>query len=674
MTGKILAEKGDPEAGGHLQRAAEIPTPIRDYIQEARCRFLEGKGDPMEISGCYELMSRENPESRLREKASFQSARYLKESGDGKRSEKAFLAFLKHFPRSDYLPDVLFHLSELSLKRGETRRAVSYLKRIWIEFPLSLHADYAGDRIFESRRQGIDGARITFGDFLKRARQFYREKSYTRAAGTYEEILSDSRISDGQRQEARFYLAMSYYSLRSWEKSARAFEKYLRDYPEGEKKHDSLFWLGKVYFRQEKSGDHLRVHQRFLDLYPESGKRGEVLWILVVHYKDEGDTGKAVRILRQLRKESPQGEWRARSLWEEGWLAYQAGNDAEAVAVWEELESAPRDYRAQALYWKGRSFERMGEVNQSLENFRNLCDQFPYSYYCQAVLQRSIGDQAGGVGRFVGMERSPISGDISAEIRNHPKYPRIFALSLVGLTSEAYREARSLQREIRRNREKALSMAKFLYQLGDTPQTIGIIHDHFSAALMEGDPALPVDFWELAYPRVYAPIIQSYADRHGLDPALIAALIREESWYNPEAVSPAGALGLMQVMPSTADVLAKGYLFSDDSSTHSIKESLVDPEWNIILGTRFLADLMEEFGNETGLVVAAYNAGPGAVRKWLRRYGSVPMDEFIEMIPYSETRRYVKRVLRSYAEYRRIYFLTGDRQRQYSLLSPTNLQ
>jgi len=168
-----------------------------------------------------------------------------------------------------------------------------------------------------------------------------------------------------------------------------------------------------------------------------------------------------------------------------------------------------------------------------------------------------------------------------------------------------------------------------------------IMRRYFQPAAATGDPALPRAFWEMFYPFAWRDEVRDAAQRRGIDPHLVAAVVREESSYYPRATSRAGARGLMQLMPATARLMAPG-------------SDLEDPGVNIELGTRFLAGLMREF-NDPRLALAAYNAGPNRVRQWLSTRPSDDIEAFVEQIPFDETRLYVKKVVLSWEEYRRIY-------------------
>jgi soluble lytic murein transglycosylase-like protein len=165
--------------------------------------------------------------------------------------------------------------------------------------------------------------------------------------------------------------------------------------------------------------------------------------------------------------------------------------------------------------------------------------------------------------------------------------------------------------------------------------------------------------WKYAYPLPYWDLIERFSAEWGLDPFLALALIRHESRYNANAVSPARAVGLMQILPTTAGSVARRLLNEPRPSARALKQ----PERNIRLGTRLVQELMSLFSNNEALVLAAYNAGSGRTRGWLRRaneQGISDVDVFVEEIPFRQTHGYVKAVLATYGVYRYLY---GSRER-----------
>ena len=152
----------------------------------------------------------------------------------------------------------------------------------------------------------------------------------------------------------------------------------------------------------------------------------------------------------------------------------------------------------------------------------------------------------------------------------------------------------------------------------------------------------------MAYPTGLLPTIKLQGAK-GVDPYLIAAIIREESQYDVKAVSRVGAIGLMQVMPATANNVAQRVGLPALG-----REDLFDQETNIRIGVRYVEQLLEQFSGNLVYTIASYNAGPLAVGGWIAQHRGQSQDEFVELIPYQETRQYVKRVLRSYREYVRL--------------------
>ncbi|MBP6986571.1 MAG: lytic transglycosylase domain-containing protein [Alphaproteobacteria bacterium] len=178
-----------------------------------------------------------------------------------------------------------------------------------------------------------------------------------------------------------------------------------------------------------------------------------------------------------------------------------------------------------------------------------------------------------------------------------------------------------------------------------------IIHEVYSPYLIFGSKDIryqEAEFFPWLYPRHK---IENKSMQQGVDPHLIHAIIRQESGFNTAITSPAGAMGMMQLMPQTASYLAKKHGYA-----HENKKLHQDPQYNILLGTHYLKEMLDEFNGSYVLAIAAYNCGPNPVKKWIEKFGDPRTDQvdtldFIERIPYAETREYVKSVLANYYVY-----------------------
>jgi soluble lytic murein transglycosylase len=218
-------------------------------------------------------------------------------------------------------------------------------------------------------------------------------------------------------------------------------------------------------------------------------------------------------------------------------------------------------------------------------------------------------------------------------------------LTTLQLFEEAANELHAITPRHKSNREDLKFLLAFTHKAHAYEVGIQLAIRHFGEKLKQGKIPQISKVWSAAYPSGYLPIIQTHT-QNGLDPFLVAGIIREESLYNPRAASRVGALGLMQLMPGTAAVVAR-----DLGLPPPEREALFDVQTNIHLGTAYISQLLHQFKGNLVHAVAAYNAGTTAVRGWISRNGHREADEFVESISYRETRNYVKRVLGSYRIY-----------------------
>jgi len=211
------------------------------------------------------------------------------------------------------------------------------------------------------------------------------------------------------------------------------------------------------------------------------------------------------------------------------------------------------------------------------------------------------------------------------------------------LRDAAYEAEALLQKDS--SPELLRSVAELQAQSGDIVASVAIAEQLVAPALY-GPARVDREVWELAYPRVFWPEVVEMSRRSGVDPHLSLAVMREESRFDPRAVSFANAVGLMQLLPSTA----RGVLGARDLT----ESGLLDPALNIRSGTAYLGSLLRSYGGNVPLAVAAYNAGPGGVRR-SRNLARTDVARFVETLRYTETRTYTQRVLQSYGIYQWLY-------------------
>jgi soluble lytic murein transglycosylase len=299
----------------------------------------------------------------------------------------------------------------------------------------------------------------------------------------------------------------------------------------------------------------------------------------------------------------------------------------------------------QSLFWAGKTAEHLGDFDQAGRFYRRAAQGFPRSYYSARAVALGHRRKAALTPRPP-RDLRPGSETQMRQIQGVEYLKRADALHQLGLTDLARREMQAAER-LNSGAPPALRLIRDRYEL------LGLLDSalRLSVRLFVGQG----NQGEIhrIYPNYYWDQIVQVASEEEIDPYLVLSVIRQESSFNEEAVSRAGALGLMQIMPQTGRTLA-----------HSLgmqrfeRRSLFDPEVSIRLGSRFLGDQVRHFtagpaqdlGFELGL--AAYNAGPHNARRWLKRIPYEDPDAFIERIPYHETRLYVKLVLKNYTIYK----------------------
>ncbi len=344
-----------------------------------------------------------------------------------------------------------------------------------------------------------------------------------------------------------------------------------------------------------------------------------------------GDFEGALRIFRHLYRSGY--PCREDALWHIAWAEYLSGNYLSASSNFLNLSrmyNNPRYY-----YWYERTREKMG---QRPVYTRLLKDEHPASFYSVMVILRNGDGKMEIPGDWVAFS---MEGDRIRLVKKDPALQRVLEradlLSRSGLYPFGLRELLGVEPE---DGELRVSLCFGLLSIGAYDEAIRCARDLPEQRRAEG----------LLYPLGYREVVLEEAGRYGVDPALILAVIREESRFMKDAFSGAGAVGLMQLMPKTAKRIARE---SGLSLRLTGREDLTVPESNILLGTHYLRLLLDEFGSIPP-AVAAYNAGEKRVRAWLDAFNYEGTDEFIEDIPFRETKYYVMRVMRSYLIYREL--------------------
>jgi soluble lytic murein transglycosylase len=357
-------------------------------------------------------------------------------------------------------------------------------------------------------------------------------------------------------------------------------------------------------------------------------------------WEGEGEAERARRLYAGLASAGARSAWAAAARWRLAWEAYLAGRFDEAIVHLELLESRGGDDEPlRARYWRLRARERAGDASAAA-GFGELAQEFPLSYYGWRASQRAA----------LGPAREPpppLARGPAALAPREVERPRL--LLEAGLSEDALAELDALYGRAR-GLDDRLALAELYADAGEFNRAQRLVVDAYAETLSRGPGGGPVELWWHAWPAPFGEeVAAALAPRAHLEPALVYSIMREESGYQPQVRSVTGARGLLQLMPETAQRVAErealGPVELDD---------LFSPALNIRLGAAYLEELLERFAGRASAAIGSYNAGPHRVAEWLD--GSAHEDdEWVETIPYDQTRGYVKRVLRSMHAYRVLY-------------------
>ena len=416
--------------------------------------------------------------------------------------------------------------------------------------------------------------------------------------------------------------------------------------------------------------------------FPDDTSAASIALLLLADLAtDEQRDGPARSAYRDIVEDYPTSAYAPRAWFHGALIAYTSGDVRTAAREWDSLRvRRPRSAEATpATYWAGRAWARAGDSARAHERWRAVLEREPQSYYAVLAAERlgaapwspasSPPDSgrdtgAGGSGGDVdtigsaigepleasadrssnGAGRLPDAADsVGALAALDSTFARIDLLERLGMDFEAGLEYDALMEDRNQSTSYLLTLGESLRERAQSSRTIRIGTRLLNRGVQDERA------YRLMYPVIHGDALAAEATERELDPALVAALIRQESWFEPRATSPAGARGLMQVLPSVGAQIARSldYPVWDPALLHQ-------PDVNVELGTTHLANLFRTY-DRIEHILAAYNAGGSRVSLWSQKRGVEDPEVFVERIPFVETRDYVRIVLRNRERYRALY-------------------
>ncbi|MHB8843562.1 MAG: lytic transglycosylase domain-containing protein [Nitrospirota bacterium] len=663
-----------------LRVPAEYPD-LADYALFILAEHYYEKKKYTDAIGLYQRLTGNHPSSTLAMRASLRTAQAFFDAASFREAADVFERTLQEYSRSDQAVEAALGLGRSYAAAGDLPAAVRAYHDAAISYPASDCEEETEKALAALRERGAIVPIFTADELMTRGTNLFRALRYDRAIEAYRGAL-EADPAHPQKADILLRSGIALFHLGKRPEAASTLERLLTAGLSDCRCDEALNWLGKSYSRLGLREEAVEAYLKLVRRYPESEWADDALFLAGNVHRDANDMRTAIKYYRRLVQEYPDSNRADSAIWWQGWSYYTTGDYRKAGETLQELVSRyPRSFLVnQALYWQGRAVEQSGGRAKALAYYRRVVNRGPYTYYGYRAQERlgsgelpvvTVADEPpadevvpedSNMATEIGPEEGEREGppvwtdEVVTVLSAYPSYRKTLELMYLDLKKEAAAELWSLQGLMPKRHGALLELSKAYFELGDFYNSLTVVLRNFDRRLERPSSRLPDDLWLLAYPQGHWQSIMAAARRQGVDPYFVAAIIREESQFRSEALSPAGARGVMQVMPATGAWIARLAGIRDFD-----RAKLFDADTNISLGTWYLAHLLKRFKGDLVLVSAAYNAGPEAVSGWIGKNGpGMEKDAFVERIPYMETRGYVKKVLRNYAEYRRIYGTAGQ--------------
>jgi soluble lytic murein transglycosylase len=643
---KLIADEEFSEALPLVNPAEFSASPLEGYARYYRGLALEGLSRLDEADRLLTALVASEPVGYLREAAPMALADVALARGDGERAENILEDLGDDKLRAPQA--VLMQLAAAEESVGHVPHALDAYRRVYYDFPLTEQAVDAKESISRLETPALVPADRRERE-LARAEALFVGRQWAAARAAFQPLAAAAK--GDEREVIALRLAEADYYLDRHRAARTALVPYLNG---ARREAEARYFHLTATRALGDHGSYVTLARGLVADHPDSDWAAETLNSLASHYITIDEDEKADPIFREVMRRFPRHRHSERAAWKTGWNAYRDGRFEEAARIFESAAATfPRaDNRPAWLYWSGRSRDRLGDKARAAERYRLVVSDYQNLYYGRlaAAILKGRGEPLLPAGaRQVG---SSSSGP-------PPNEPLIRALTAAGMYEQALDEVQYSQivwgdspqllatsAWIRHQQGRQLESMERFTALRGAITTMRRAYPQFMAA---GGENLPADVLRIIYPLDYWPLITKYAKAHDLDPYLLAALMAQESTFTADIRSAANAYGLMQLIPGTGRQVAR------QLGIRPFRTSmLTQPETNVRLGTKYFKDMVDQFGG-VHYALAGYNAGPHRVVEWLKEAQGLSQDEFIDNIPFQETQTYVKRILGTAEDYRRLY-------------------
>lgn len=633
--------------------AIEADPLLTDYARYYLAECYAQTGNYEQAVQEYKRLIADYPESLRAPAAGFEIARCLSDLGRLKEAIEQYKSVLKDVPAERSRDEIYYLIGRNYEKLKAPQDALENYRRIELKSYFGLEA---AKRIEALRESGIE---ITDEDRYKVALAYYEHQDYQKAIEYLKQFIRLYPYGRNLSPKARYYLGQCYSKTKKYALAISEYHELVTRYPQGPKLEEAYYNAARNYEQMGTYRMAIEKYRVFGGRFPQSELADDAYYRMGICYKELDDVSGAIRAYQKVIKDYPKGDMTTRALknlaqiyLKQGKLVFMIETFSKLVKGYPDSQFVPR-----AWFWIGRGQEELNNYQEAILAYQALIRHSSDSFYAQRarlrldkILAQKSEIESKSAPIKTGMPDSGIKIALDlpkVEINPGPNLD-CFKRTITFLEIERYQEALEQLRVLRKKLPQLaypllLPIALIYQEQGAYSRAIAN-----AEAIASESAYRPEKLNYLLYPRYYDRWVEEFSRKYNLDPLLVYAVIREESRFGAGSTSWANAQGLMQIIPSTGQWIAKELGFKSFRN-----EQLYEPERNIQMGCFYLAHLLQEYNGNLAYALAAYNGGSGNVSRW--QADSRDVDEFILNITFPETERYVEKVVRSYNAYKRIY-------------------
>ncbi|MCP4447312.1 MAG: transglycosylase SLT domain-containing protein [Myxococcales bacterium] len=535
-------------------------------------------------------------------------------------------------------------------------RAIARFREFLRHHPAHRLSEAADYQLVAMGGGGIAG--LSAKDRILRGRDLIASKKWEIALQELAE-LDPSGMDSATRLDHEFWLSMSLFKRRRhYEKAGRSFLSIYKKM--GGRADEALFHAARALSRADFDTEAIENYQRLVEEYPHSKWAAEAQFLSGWLEFNRGRYREALPFLRNMPKRYHKSKFTKEVPWYMGMSYYLLGEHKESLPYFAKVAAmGGKEIGGKGRYWQAQAQQKLGKVAIANAAYRSLVDDYPFSWY--ALLARThLSAQGITVGVF-----GKIPGDPARVPQLAAKPDRALGkdaliakgneLIEAGLLAEAgvelFRGERAFLKRHAKKKADAMAVLLDAYKRAENynrPWMLSVVHGGRGALNAEPEGRAKT-WWQHAYPLAYETLVERYRKLSDFPDFYLYTIMRKESGFDPNTHSYADAQGLLQMIPPTTVRVVKhlGIEYTEDL--------LFDPERNIQTGAWYIGRLYSKFGRQIPVGAGSYNSGPRAVTRWLKRHGARPIDEFVELLSYRQTRKYMKRITETYARYKYLY-------------------